>query len=569
MTIRNKLFYAFTVYMVLAFVLGLLAYKELHTITFRLRLVEIADDITSNLLEVRRHEKNFLLFRDANSLDELMRYLSTLKGNVDKIKTEIIKEIGERDYGMMEKKILDYETKINLVAENARLQGTLEKSVEESARKIEQHLNRVDPLKFSLLRKHEKNIMLFKNKESFNDFIRTSESFARDDNILNYQMLVKKLYDLYKYEIDMLEKMRETAREIQSFTENLSKEERKNIEVTLESGMQLLLLTFILLLFTGIVVNRNLARSISAPIMRLEAATKRVANGHYSEVIEVKGSDEIAKLSFSFNQMALQIKDSMESLELAIERLHEQQGQLIEAEKLASIGKLAAGIAHEINNPLTSVLTFSSLILEQMREDDPYYKRLQMIVRETTRARDIVGQVLSYARETPLRLEKINVNRTVAEITESLKCQQIPEGIELTLNLSEDLPSVNIDPVKIGQVVMNILQNAVQSITPPGKIDISTRRTDNYIEIVFIDTGKGIPEEHIRNIFDPFFTTKEKSNGTGLGLAVSYGIIKKHGGNIYVQSSVGKGTTFTVKLPVEPEPKIELAAGAVENNLHK
>ncbi len=553
--------------MALSFILGLFAYRELRTITTQLNFVETSDDITNNLLEMRRHEKNFLLFRDTESLDELMRYLTILNAHIDEISAEIIAEIGKRDYEIMKEKIGKYESNIKLVAENAKQQGMLEIRVGESARNIEQHLNMTDTLKFSLLRKHEKNIMLFKNQESFDDFIRTVGSFPVDDNIIHYQLIVRKLYDLYKYEIKMLENMRETAREIQAFTEKLSRKERKNIDAVLVRGMQFLLASFVIIVFIGIFINRNLARKISLPIITLNKATKRIANGNYTELIEVKGNDEVATLSVSFNQMAMQINNSMRSLELAIERLHEKQGQLIEAEKLASIGKLAAGIAHEINNPLTSVLTFSSLMLEQMQPDDRYYKRLQMIVRETTRARDIVGQVLSYARETPLRLEQINVNRTVSEIIESFKYQHPEDNIALTVTYAEDLPSIYIDPVRIGQVIMNILQNAFQAITPPGNIRVSTGLMDNYIEIMVADTGRGIPAENLNRIFDPFFTTKEQTNGTGLGLAVSYGIIKRHGGSIEVQSALGQGTTFIVRLPVAPAASIEPADNTAESSM--
>ena len=230
--------------------------------------------------------------------------------------------------------------------------------------------------------------------------------------------------------------------------------------------------------------------------------------------------------------------------------LQEKQAQLVESEKLASIGKLAAGIAHEINNPLTSVLTFSSLLLEQCPEDDPRHGRLKMIVKETTRARNIVRHVLSFAKEAPLRTEKININQPVTEIVESLIAQEAFKGIELDLDLAKDLPDIFIDPVQIGQVVLNILLNATHAIISPGKIQVSTRAAGNFIELIVSDTGKGIPEEHLQKIFDPFFTTKDKSKGTGLGLAVSYGIIKKHGGDIEVRSTVNEGSTFIVRLPL-------------------
>ena len=241
---------------------------------------------------------------------------------------------------------------------------------------------------------------------------------------------------------------------------------------------------------------------------------------------------------------------AMTALEEIIKKLQEKQDQLVEAEKLALVGKLAAGIAHEINNPLTSVLTFSNLMLEQCPPGDPRHDKLKLMARETNRARTIVRQLLNFGRETVIRPEKININQPVSEIADSLVAQDAFKGIGLDMRLGDDLPEVSADPAQIGQVVMNMLLNAIHSITPPGRIEVATRRAEKSVEIVFTDTGAGIPEENIHKIFDPFFTTKDATKGTGLGLAVSYGIIKKHGGEIEVASTVGLGTTFTVRLPI-------------------
>lgn len=244
------------------------------------------------------------------------------------------------------------------------------------------------------------------------------------------------------------------------------------------------------------------------------------------------------------------LKSALWSLEHTINKLREKQSQLVEAEKLASVGKLAAGIAHEINNPLTAVLTFSNLMLEQCPPSDPRHGKLKLMVRETDRARNIVRQLLNFGREIVIKPVRININQPISEIADSLAAQDAFKGLELRMNLADNLPEINADPPQIGQVVMNILLNAIHAITPPGTIEINTRLNGSDVEIAFSDTGSGIAEEHVHKIFDPFFTTKGVSKGTGLGLAVSYGIVKKHGGDIEVSSKVGKGTTFTVRLPV-------------------
>jgi two-component system, NtrC family, sensor kinase len=351
------------------------------------------------------------------------------------------------------------------------------------------------------------------------------------------------------------------AREVQVYVEENARAERTDIARILKVSSILLVMTLGLVVVLGTVINSKLARSIVNPIHDLERITKKIARGDFSESIKVKGHDEIAALAESFNQMEDKLDQAMTALDEIIKQLREKQSQLVEAEKLASIGKLAAGIAHEINNPLTSVLTFSNLMLEQCPPGDPRHEKLKLMARETDRARTIVRQLLNFGRESVIKPVKININQPVTEITESLVAQEAFKGIALSMKLADGLPEIYADPAQVGQVVLNILLNAIHAITPPGRIEVETRLGSkcieiakrlggNCVEVIFADTGKGIPEDHLHKIFDPFFSTKAATKGTGLGLAVSYGIIKKHGGEITVESIVGKGTTFTVRLPI-------------------
>jgi len=552
MKIRDKLFLGFGLYILLAAILGFFAYKELRTIGTRLTLVETADDITNTILEVRRYEKNFLLYRDATNLSELKRYLASLKEGIDNIETEIILEIGSAPHESMKQAITGYERLIDAIAANFTSQAELAAQVRDAGRVTERSLSGADLQTFLVLRRFEKNIMLYRSKESFAVFKKSADATAlgQRGDVRRYVMLVSGLYRLYEAERDSEEAMRQTAREIQSFTQNLSKKERMDIATIIKMSTNLLLIALVLIVTLGTVVNMKLATSIAGPIRTLEKITKKIAQGDFSESIEVKGRDELASLEVAFNQMEERLKNALWSLEHTIDKLREKQAQLVEAEKLASIGKLAAGIAHEINNPLTSVLTFSNLMLEQCPPDDPRHERLKLMARETDRARTIVRQLLNFGRETVIKPEKINVNQPVSEIADSLAAQDAFKGLTLDRKLGEDLPLIFADPAQIGQVVMNLLLNAIHAITAPGRIELSTRRNGSSVEIVVSDTGAGIAAEHLHKIFDPFFTTKGATKGTGLGLAVSYGIIKKHGGEIEVASTPGQGTTFTVRLPI-------------------
>lgn len=552
MKIRDKLFLGFGLYTLLAAILGFFAYKELRTVTVRLALVETADDITNTILEVRRYEKVFLLLKDKDSQQELKGYLGILKKDIDDIKIEIIKEIGGNNHDMMKKAIAEYENFFNSVAENLKSQDELITIIRETGRTLEKRSTGRDLQTFLTLRKDEKNLMLYKNEAAHETFMKTltSSRLVQGRELERYRALVKKLYELYKQENASVNKMRVKAREIQSFTESLSKKERADIGAILKKFTNLLLYALLAIIILGAIINIKLATSISTPIRDLEKITKKVTAGDLSESVAVEGNDEIASLAVSFNIMEEKLRIALTRLENKVIELREKQSQLVEAEKLASIGILATGIAHELNNPLTSVLTFSHLMLEDLPKEAPYYEKIKIMARETERARNIVRQLLSFAKETPLNTMKININRPVTEIIDSLIAQGIFKDIELALNLSDTLPVIYADPARIGQVVLNILLNAVHAITTQGKIEVTTRVMDNFLEIIFSDTGCGISEEHITKIFDPFFTTKDLNKGTGLGLAVSYGIIKKHGGEIRVESSVGKGSTFIVRLPV-------------------
>ena len=228
------------------------------------------------------------------------------------------------------------------------------------------------------------------------------------------------------------------------------------------------------------------------------------------------------------------------------------EAELLQREKLASLGKLAAGIAHEINQPLTGVLTFASLLKKKFQNDESTRNDLEIIVRETTRIRRIVQGVLDFARETPVQKKPIRIEQVLNQTLQIVEHQERFFGINLIREYGDDVPEVAVDIGQMEQVVLNIILNAVGVMDGSGTLTLRTRKTDKWVEIDFEDTGPGMPPEILDKIFDPFFTTKDSTEGTGmgLGLAISYGIVNNHDGQIHVKSKVGEGTTFTIKLPL-------------------
>ena len=279
---------------------------------------------------------------------------------------------------------------------------------------------------------------------------------------------------------------------------------------------------------------------VGRPVARLLAATNAVATGDLGHRIPVTRNDELGQLATSFNEMTV--------------RLAEARRQIYQSNKLASLGRLAAGIAHEINNPLTGVLTYSSFLLKRASDDPEVRHDLETIVHETKRCRDIVRGLLDFARQVPPKKSLVDVNEILLRALQVVDNQFRVQNIRVAKNLRDDLPRILADPNQLQQVLINLLVNAADAFNGEDReIRVTTglrpRDGQGMLEVTVADNGMGIPEKNLSKIFEPFFTTKE-NKGTGLGLAVVWGIVSEHGGVVDVNSKVGQGTSFTVRLPL-------------------
>lgn len=248
-----------------------------------------------------------------------------------------------------------------------------------------------------------------------------------------------------------------------------------------------------------------------------------------------------------------ELEVSHKELQQAHHELEQAHQQLIRTEKLASIGQLAAGVAHEINNPLGTITIFSHMMMKSLEEDDPRREDLQMVIEESARAKEIVKGLLSFARETVLKPGMINLNAIIDDVFGLIQNQSLFFNVTLKKELDPLLPTMFVDAAQLKQVFLNIILNGAQAMEGAGELRVRTKLLQDRkrVEIAVTDTGPGIPEETLNKLFDPFFTTKER--GTGLGLAIAYGIIDRHGGTIDVRSEIGVGSTFIMTLPVLEE----------------
>ena len=323
------------------------------------------------------------------------------------------------------------------------------------------------------------------------------------------------------------------------------------------------LATFALVTLSGLLVAAlvawKLSDSISRPIRALARASEAISRGEFTETVPVRSArqgigkrvlrtaeDEISALARVFNEMARSLKERDELLK------ERTRLQLTRSERLAAVGRLAAGVAHEINNPLTGVLTFSHMLLKEAPDQSQQKEDIEAIIEATTRCRDIIRGLLDFSRQNEPNKKLSNLNDVLQEALHLTRNQARLHQVTITEQMDLDLPALVIDPNQIQEVAVNVILNAIDAMPAGGTLNVRSRRVEDggspWAEFEISDTGCGIPEKDREHVFDPFFTTKPPGEGTGLGLAISYGIVTEHGGEISVTSRVGQGTTVTVRL---------------------
>jgi signal transduction histidine kinase len=271
----------------------------------------------------------------------------------------------------------------------------------------------------------------------------------------------------------------------------------------------------------------------------------QLMQGELNARCRIRPSGEMGLLCRAIDQMA----DAFEKFEKNLVR--ETQLQIGQSEKLAAIGRLAAGVAHEIKNPLTSILNFAYLVKENKTVDKDALRDINTIIEETNRVTKIVRELLDFARQSPAKKENIEINQILQQLLALIVKQKEFRRIRFIEEYDETLPSLLADRNQLQQVFLNLLLNSAESIVEEGTITLNTRDHGDHCTITINDTGCGIKPEDLNKIFDPFFTTKPVGKGTGLGLSISYGIVKQYGGEIHCDSTEGEGSAFSVKLPYQ------------------
>ncbi|HHO75452.1 MAG TPA: HAMP domain-containing protein [Deltaproteobacteria bacterium] len=300
-------------------------------------------------------------------------------------------------------------------------------------------------------------------------------------------------------------------------------------------------------------ISFSMGQGIIRRIRILKQATQAISSGNLEYQLPPGRSSGFDILDEAFNNMAKSLKDRDERLQKAFQRI-------TRTERLASLGQMAAGVAHEINNPLGGILLYSNLVLEEMENNDTSRDNMEKIIYQTNRCKKIVQNLLDFARTPSGDMRPLKINDVIMMSLHLVKDQSMFLGIEIKTDLAEDLPEIRGDLSRLEEVFLNLFINASDAMEAKGVLRISTRLSStNSVKISISDTGKGIDKAYLPHIFEPFFTTKDPGQGTGLGLSITYGIIQKHNGLIDVESKPGKGTTFVITMPtyIEGEDSLE------------
>jgi len=463
--------------------IGVLSYYYLHEIEIKQHLGEIAEDLRDRVLEMRRYEKNYLLYGDKNDLKENYAFTELALTVLEKISREgehlqvspLLKKIKEE--------LLIYR---QLMQEKATKAGHQEG--EASLKGEEVHLDEHPHLKGE----HDEHLRLHG----------------------------KRLVDL---------------------SEQIVNFERQRILEIIQTLKAQLFTSIILFLVFGGFLGFIVAHKIIRPLRVIENTTRRIAQGKFKPLPVLDTRDETQQVVEAFNRM--------------VKELERRQDQLVQSKKMSSIGVLTAGVAHQLNNPLNNISTSCQILLEELGHCDLEFLRrmLTNMEQEVNRARDIVKGLLEFSRARDFSPQPTNLAQVVSRSVKLIS-SQVPPGITIFQEVPEDLILV-IDAQHMQEVFLNLLMNAIQAIEePPGEIRVAARvEPKEGVAVVTVeDNGCGIPPEVLDQVFDPFFTTKEVGMGTGLGLSIVYGIIEKHQGTISVESRLGEGTRFIIRLPWQP-----------------
>jgi two-component system NtrC family sensor kinase len=360
-----------------------------------------------------------------------------------------------------------------------------------------------------------------------------------EQDLKAYSVLVEQVRRSRTWDPEQETALRAAGKQLKEFSDSITRLERRRVNDIIRSSKHILIFSFWAILCSALVIGHFISQKILRSLRQIETLTHSIAEGNFNKLEGARPKDELGSVITAINSMS--------------EELRHREEELIQSKKLASLGVLTAGVAHELTNPLNNI----SMIAQNYHDLYPRLNEEQrvgfmdLVDQETVRIQKIVKNLLDFSKPKDAIPHEADINAVIQKTLMLVQNMIDVSNIETLVNPAEGLPHVFVDENQMQQVLVNLITNAVQAMPQGGKLYIGTRagRSGRSVELTVMDTGKGIAPEYLPHIFDPFFSTKGEG-GTGLGLSVSYGIIKNHRGEIRVESKVGVGTTFTIELPI-------------------
>jgi two-component system, NtrC family, sensor kinase len=468
-SIRHKIIIAFAAVFLFMAASLLGSHYFMRQLEEKIVYLEDVSKLEESVLEIRRFEKNFLLYGDYQSLKTALYHLSRVQDILDKNVKKIEELSSNKKLAEFKRDIGEYKDVVSRCLELSPDNGCF------------------------------------------------SSTATRSE----YETTIRK-----------------TGSSISDFAESVARNKRESIKQTIATAVKLQLFAYALVGIGLIGVGSFLFAKVMRPLILLEQSTNDIARGQFKPLENVPLEKEIREMFESFNRMAAQLKTREE--------------QLVQSKKLASLGTMLAGVAHEVNNPLSNISSSCEILLEELDDGDKDFQRdtLKKVIEQVDKARSMVLNLLELSRNKEFFKEQIML-KGIIDNTIRLLHGQIPSAVKVSVNIPAGL-AIFADKQRIQQALMNLITNSVQAVQTEGLVEIvADKSRDGMITVIISDTGVGINQEDLPKVFDPFFTTKDVGKGTGLGLFITHDIVVRHGGTIKVISTPGKGTAFTVKLPAQ------------------
>ncbi len=521
MSLKKKIALSFFISAFIIAILAAFEYLSFVEIKKEIRYLEITDTIGRKSLQLRRHEKNFLLYSPEKANEEsdaVHTYLNELK---------------------------------DMLARNPDIDKADRLSLRGSFNEYERSFNKIEASAKRLTAAFERNRVSFKKNEAFSGLVeatflerpsQSADSLAKAFRLSRNHALVTGLMEL---DADIIT-LRKTGENILVISKDLDKLAREKAETVIRVSQIAILIFFPLFFVVGIGMLFFISTNVVRRLMLLINVVEKTGKGSYPHLSVPSSTgnahDEVGVLIDKFNTME-------DQLALHEEELERKNRELAQTKKLAAIGTLASGVAHELNNPLNNIYLSAQVLSKEAGKgcSDEVQEAVGDIVGQTERVKRIVSDLLEFARGRELQLKDVELKGLITDSYRHLGSSRNLSGVRFSLESAPSQVFVSADQGQLEQVFVNLFTNALDAMQGDGGLTVTVRQEPRSVLITVGDTGKGIPRESLEKIFEPFFTTKDK--GTGLGLAIVYNIIKKHSGDIIVESREGMGTTFTITLP--------------------